>query len=202
MRKWGWERSRYPLCKPPYRAAVFMCPVRAGCILAPDWRANGALPQQWPYRLGSLLKRLKIFGLWLEQLSPRAFCCHPGIAPSCFNLAPVLVAAPWLEGVNNAGLGQAHYSESCWQWILVFHLGFLFCFLSPRGAISSCYSNWHCLCIKRNRVLRIFGGRMWRRGPYLGKLAASRKNKKLKGHHGFGLSGGTEAFLLSFLKIR
>lgn len=54
----------------------------------------------------------------------------------------------------------------------------------------------------KGTVLRIFGGRMWRRGSYLGKLAASRKNKKLKGHHGFGLSRGTKAFLLSFLKIR
>lgn len=40
---------------------------------------------------------------------------------------------------------------------------------------------------------------MWRRGSCLGKLAESRKNKKLKGHHGFSLSEGYRGFFfLSF----
>lgn len=38
----------------------------------------------------------------------------------------------------------------------------------------------------KGAVLHSSGGRMWRRGSCLEKLAASRKNKNLNGHHGLG----------------
>lgn len=138
----------------------------------------------------------KALAMGWEQCRPRALSCHPRSALCGLNIAPLVVAVPvvgrgWLTlGWVRPTTQKAADSEFClsfWDFCFVFFpLVVQFPHITATGTVFA----------SKGRVLHNFGGRMWRRGSCLEKLAASRKNKKLKGHHGFGLSGGNEVFFL------
>lgn len=117
---------------------------------SPGPSAGGALPGQWIWMLLSLSRQLRSLGHVLKIAQTQGTELPSHCCSELLKYSPSCVAAP-AAGWGSLTLGCiGPIPQSCWQWTLVFLLGFLSCFLSPCAVISSCYSNWHCLCIKWN----------------------------------------------------
>lgn len=143
------EHSAVTPCASHLISQQFPCSDARWLQHSPEPSARGAWLRQWIWMLLSLSKQPRSFGPCIENSLD--WGCSAAIPLWAACMQPLWCAAP-AAGRGSLTLGSiGPVPQSCWLlWILVFLLGFLFCFLSPHAAVSSCYSNWHCLCIKRS----------------------------------------------------
>lgn len=143
------EHSAITPCANHLTSQQFPCSDASWLQHSPRPSSGGAFAQMMDlYVIKPLKTSKKLWPCIENSLDPAQLSSH--CCSEMLKYSPSFVAAP-AAGRRSLTLGCIWpVPQSCWQWILFFLLWVLFCFLSPRAAISSYYNNWHCLCSKRN----------------------------------------------------